>query len=91
MGLLDKLTNQGGSNLTKYDGVTPKTNVLATKQSPLHAVGATPSYSLDGANVSTVRAYYESYDDGVINALPQPSQLDLNGKSPAKYSDNLPG
>ncbi len=91
MGLIDKLTNQGGSSLTKYDGATPKTNVLATKQSPLHAVGGTPSYSLDGANASTVKAYYESYDDGVINALPQPSQLDLNGKSPAKYLDNLPG
>ena len=90
MGLIDKLTNQGGSNLTKYDGTTPKTNVLATKQSPLHAVSGTPSYSLNGSNASTVRAFYETYDDGSINALPQPSQLDLNGRTPKNYIDNLP-
>jgi hypothetical protein len=33
---------------------------------------------------------YVSYDDGYNNALPQPSQLDLNGKTPLKYSDNPP-
>ena len=90
MALLDKLTKQGGSSLTPYDGKTPKTNVLATKQSPLHAVNGTPSYSLNGLNASTVRAFYETYDDGSVNALPQPSQLDLNGRTPKKYSDNLP-
>ena len=90
MGLLDKLTSQGGSGLTPYDGKTPKTNLLATSLSPLHAEGGTPSYSLNGAHVSTVRAFYEAYDDGSVNALPQPSQLDLNGKTPSKYVDNLP-
>jgi len=90
MALLDKLRKQGGSSLTPYDGKTPKTNVLATKQSPLHAVSGTPSYSLNGSNASTVRAFYETYDDGSINALPQPSQLDLNGRTPKNYIDNLP-
>jgi len=37
MGLLDKLVNQGGSNLTAYDGKDPKINPLATKQSRMHA------------------------------------------------------
>lgn len=90
MALLDKLTTQGGSSLTPYDGKTPKINLLATSLSPLHAEGSTPSYSLNGSNASTVRAFYESYDDGSVNALPQPSQLDLNGRTPKKYIDNLP-
>jgi hypothetical protein len=90
MALLDKLTTQGGSSLTPYDGKTPKTNLLATSLSPLHAEGSTPSYSLNGSNASTVRAFYESYDDGSVNALPQPGQLDLNGRTPKKYIDNLP-
>jgi hypothetical protein len=90
MGLLDKLTIQG-SNLTPYDGATPKINPLATKQSQLHADGNQPGYSLDGSGTSIVTADYSAYNDGVNNALPQPSQLDLNGKTPSKYLDNPPG
>lgn len=56
MGLKDKLQNQG-SNLSKYDGVTPPT------------------------------------DDAIIPLDPETfvSQLDLDGKTPSKYTDNLPG
>jgi hypothetical protein len=91
MGLLDKLTNQGGSNLTAYDGKTPSVNPLATKQSKLHAFGDTAGYSLNGSYKTTVSADYTAYNDGYNNALPQPSQLDLNGKTPSKYLDNPPG
>jgi hypothetical protein len=90
MGLLDKLTTQG-SVLTVYDGATPKINPLATKQSQLHANGNQPGYSLDGSAASIVTADYTAYNDGYNNALPQPSQLDLNGKTPSKYLDNPPG
>jgi len=90
MGLLDKLTTQG-SVLTAYDGATPKVNPLATKQSKLHANGNQPGYSLDGSNASIVSNDYTAYDDGYNNALPQPSQLDLNGTTPSKYLDNPPG
>lgn len=89
MGILKKLQT-GGSNLTAYDGSTPSTNVGATKSSKLHADGGLPGYSLDGANASDVIAAYNAYLDGVPNPLPQPSLLDLNGKSPSRYLDNLP-
>jgi len=90
MGILDLLLNQG-SNLTPYDGKTPKVNPLATKQSQLHANGNQPGYSLDGSNAAIVSNDYTAYNDGYNNALPQPSQLDLNGKTPSKYLDNPPG
>ena len=92
MGLLDKLTQQGGTNLSIYDGATPKVNPGATKQSKLHAFGNTPGYSLNGAYTSDVTAAYTEYNDGYNNALPQPSQLDKNGNIPAneKYLNNVP-
>lgn len=89
MGILDKLTT-GGSNLTAYDGATPTPNVGATKLSKLHANGNLPGYSLNGSNSANVIAAYNAYLDGVPNPLPQPSTLDLNGKTPKKYSDNPP-
>jgi len=90
MGLLNKLTQQG-SVLTPYDGKTPKINPLATKQSQLHANGNQPGYSLDGSAAAIVTADYTAYNDGYNNALPKPSKLDLNGKTPSKYLDNPPG
>jgi hypothetical protein len=90
MGLLKKLTTEG-SNLSKYDGAQPPINPLATKQSKLHANDNLPGYSLNGAYASEVIKDYGNYEDGVNNAIPQPSQLDLNGKTPSKYLDNLPG
>lgn len=89
-GLLDKLQKKG-SNLTAFDGTTPKVNPGATPQSKLHASDSQPGYSLDGAFRGEVNNAYNSYLDGVTtNKLPQPSQLDLNGKTPSKYLDNLP-
>lgn len=91
MGLKDKLQQGGNTKLTRYHGATPPTNQGATKGSKLHANGDQPSYSLDGSNFSTANNAYQAYDDGVRNALPRPSALDLDGKSPSKYTDNLPG
>lgn len=89
MGLLNKLQT-AGSTLTSYDGVTPPTNVGATKSSKLHAYSNIPGYSLSGAFTTEVKSAYTAYDDGVPNALPQPSNLDLNGKNQPKYLDNPP-
>ena len=90
MGLLDELTTQG-SPLTPYNGSTPGTNPLATDASKLHAFNNLPGYSIDGAFTADVNASFQSYDDGVINQLPQPSGLDLNGQKPSNnYRDNAP-
>ena len=90
MGLLDKLISQGGSRYSDTNGATPQINPGATKLSVLHADGNKPGYSLDGSNASKVIADFNAYSDGVNNTIPQPTQLDLNSKTPSKYSDNLP-
>jgi hypothetical protein len=46
---------------------------------------------VNGNFANTVNANFVAYNDGYNNALPQPSQLDLNGKTPSKYLDNPPG
>jgi len=89
MGLLDKLTIEG-SALSAYDGAQPPVNPLATQQSKLHADGNAPGYSLNGANANLVTNQYNEYEDGTPNQIPLPSQLDLNGNTPAQYLDNLP-
>ena len=87
MGLLDKL-QQGGSNLTPYNGNNPPINVLSTKESLLHA-----KYSYSGENQDTVNNAYQQYLDGTVNLLPNPSQLDLNAEPPTlspKYWSGAP-
>ena len=83
MGLLDKLQNNG-SILTAYNGNTPPTNPLSTSLSKLH-----DSYSTTGNNASQVNVDFQAYLDGNVNALPQPTNLDLSA-APSKYTDNLP-
>ena len=90
MGLLNKLTT-AGSPYSYGSGTTPTVNPGATQQSKLHTDGNQPGYSVDGSDFSTVNAAFQAYNDGVNNILPQPSQLDLNGATPAKYTDSLPG
>ena len=91
MGLLTKLQQQG-SSYSEYDGTNPPTNPLATNLSQLHAgAGGTAGYSLNGSAQTQVNASYNAYLDGVSNALPNPSQLDLDGLTPPKYLDNPPG
>jgi len=90
MGLLNKLQQQG-SAYSEYDGTNPPTNPLATNLSQLHAgAGGTAGYSLNGSNQSQVNINYNAYLDGVSNALPTPSQLDLNGTNPVPYLQNPP-
>ena len=87
MGILD-LLKTGGSNLSKHDGATPPTNPLTLKTSKLHAqADGQAGYSLDGASRGEVSRAYNAYEDGTINTLPQPSGLDLNGKTPAGYTN----
>ena len=89
MGLLDKLTTQG-STYSYGNGQTPPTNILATQQSKMHADGNAPGYSVSGDNFGDVNSAYQSYNDGVGNILPMPSLLDLDGLSPASYSQTGP-
>jgi hypothetical protein len=89
MSLIDKL-QKNGSKLSAANGGKISVNPLATQQSKLHADGNKPGYSVDGSNASTVNSQYQQYNDGAVNILPQPSLLDLNGKQPNKYTDNLP-
>jgi hypothetical protein len=89
MGLLNMLLNQG-SPLSIANGATPDINLLATNQSPLHAVGEQPGYSLNGNFANETNTAFQGYVDGIGNTLPQPSQLDLNGTTPPRYLDNLP-
>jgi hypothetical protein len=89
MGLLDKFKTQG-TGLSKYGANTPPVNPGATKESKLHAYGETPGYSLNGSYASEVTDAYVAYNDGYNNALPQPSQLDLNINKVTKYLNNMP-
>ena len=88
MGLLNKFNAQE-TNFAPYDGRTPgkAQNPGATKQSKLHADGDTPGYSLNGAHFTEVNKASNQYANGspVTLPLPQPSQLDLNGVTPAGY------
>ena len=88
-GLLDKLTTDG-SVYSYGNGQTPNTNPGATQQSKLHADGSQAGYSLNGSDFNDVNTAFQSYNDGTTNALPLPSQLDLNGQRPTPYSDNGP-
>lgn len=89
MGLIDKLKTVG-SVLSLSNGKDVTKNPLSTSTSKLHADGNNPGYSLNGSNFGEVNAQYQSYVDGAPNTLPQPSKLDLDGKTPSKYLDNLP-
>jgi hypothetical protein len=89
MGLQDTLTIKG-SKLSAANGGAILTNPLATKTSPLHANGSDPGYSISGAAFGEVNKSFQLYNDGMNNVLPQPSKLDLNGKTPKRYTSNLP-
>ena len=85
------LLTQGSPYTAAPNGQTPSINPLATQQSTLHADGAAPGYSLNGSDFSDVNSAYQQYNDGVVNFLPQPSLLDLDGQTPPQYINNLPG
>lgn len=89
MGLLNKLTTNG-TPYSYNNGTTPTTNPGATTLSKLHTNGNQPGYSLNGADFTDVNTAFQAYNDGYINSLPQPSQLDLDGTTPSQYINNLP-
>ena len=85
--ILDKYQNGNGTSLA-YHNVAPgkPANPGVTKQSQLHN-----SYSITGDKKQAVNTVYQAYNDGTVNSLPQPSSLDLNGKTPkSAYTNNLP-
>jgi len=91
MGSLKIKLETNGSVYTSYDGSTPSTNPLATIASQMHATQAgSAGYSLNGSGQSTVQAGWASYNDGSVNLLPNPSNLDLNGATPASYQSQAP-
>jgi hypothetical protein len=82
MGIEDILKTNG-SLYTAYDGATPSINPLATKTSELHAKPTGKAgYSLDGTDKTKVQGQYDGYADGVLDILPAPSTLDVNGLVP---------
>jgi hypothetical protein len=90
MGLLDKLTIQGGSVYSYGNGQTPTVNPGATQQSKLHADGAgQPGYSVNGTDASYVNSLYQGYEDGKNTPIPEPTQLDLTDPTTAD-PDNKP-
>jgi len=93
MSLLNKLTQAGSPYSITGNGSIPAINILATNQSKLHADGSQVSYSVNGANQSTVNAAYQGYVVGTPNILPLPSQLDYNNgviPNSDQYLLNLP-
>ena len=78
MSLKDKLQNQG-SDLTKFNGSTPSTNLGATKQSRLHGFDDEYGYSTSGNYYVTTNLSSELYDNGGSWPLRQPSNLDMAG------------
>jgi hypothetical protein len=104
MGLQEKLENEGSKFTYTADGAiaTPypnafnaapglvSSNPLATQNSALHAtLTGDAGYSLNGSQTSTVTSAWNQYKDGVVNPLPNPSGLDINGGFPlyGKYED----
>jgi hypothetical protein len=53
--------------------------------------GQTPPVSNTDVSTSKLHYAYSINGDPNLPGYPTPSQLDLNGATPTKYSDNLPG
>jgi hypothetical protein len=91
MGSLKQKLEVDGSVYTSYDGSTPSVNPLATVASNMHATQAGGAgYSLNGSEQSTVQNGWAQYNDGAVNLLPAPSNLDINGNTPPTYQQQAP-
>ena len=53
--------------------------------------GKTPPTPIDATQSSRLHNQYSINGDPLLQKKPSPSQLDLDGKTPPKYTDNLPG
>lgn len=83
MSLKNRLLSNKSSDLTKWKGTDPSTNVGATKQSVLHADGGNEEhgYSTSGNYFPEVNASDNAYVNGGSFPLPRPSNLDMAGGS----------
>jgi len=89
---------ENGSAFSYSNGADINSNILSTKQSPLHydASADQPGYSVTGKQFSQVNEAMNAYQDGEISPVPLPSELDLNDPVTAdptykpKYT-SLPG
>jgi hypothetical protein len=72
-----------GSPYSANNGQGISVNPLATKQSTLHYDVKTNSegYSVNGQPASLTTNNYSAYRDGITNAIPLPTTLDLNDPS----------
>lgn len=52
--------------------------------------GTTPSYTPGSNPQSRLHYQYSINGNPAVFSSPQPSTLDLDGKTPPKYTDNLP-
>jgi len=92
MSLYNKLTQTGTVFSPTKTGLTPPTNVLATKSSPLHASSNQPGWSLIGYYYTSVKTGWDKYDDGVDNVLPRPTKLlRKDFLNIPQYINNTPG
>ena len=67
-------------------------NKLANDGSPLTKYdGATPSTMPGASTQSKLHNQYSINGNPNVAMKPSPSTLDLNGLTPSKYTDNLPG
>lgn len=67
-------------------------NKLANDGSPLTKFnGATPPTMTGASEQSKLHNQYSINGNPNVVAKPSPSTLDLNGLTPPKYTDNLPG
>ena len=67
-------------------------NKLTNNGSNLTAFnGSTPSTMSGASDQSKLHDEYSLNGNPNVPTKPSPSQLDLNGLTPPKYTDNLPG
>jgi hypothetical protein len=96
MGILDKFKTpkstelkNGSEYAPKYnanDGAVPETP-LAGKNSPLHAdKDGKEGFSLNGKDLNGITKLYSEYDDGAINTLPIPTELEDSNRYSIEFT-----
>jgi hypothetical protein len=88
MGILNLFNTQGSQLQGQATATNSPTLVASTPQSKLHGTfEGTPGYSTNGEYFDEVNTQWQAYNDGMPNALPLPSQLDMNTNVPPAYED----
>lgn len=65
-------------------------NILGQEKSSKHSLGGITTDNLEKLYKSKNHNEYSINGVPDLTNLPSPSRLDLDGKTPAKYMDNLP-